>query len=107
MVVGLLAAAPLTSTSITLTSVTAFAAVLLGFLTAILGFLNQRKIKAAAVNQAVTAGKVDTISVNVDGRLSQLFERLDAVTAARESGVPVPPAAPAAPEKTLIPPPDM
>jgi hypothetical protein len=43
-------------------------AVLLGFATAVLGLLNQRKSRQ-------TASKVQEISVSVDGRLSELMNR--------------------------------
>lgn len=76
-----------------LVALTAAAAVLLGFVTAVLGLMNQRKI-------ASTAGKVQEISVNVDGRLSGLIERqAQLLSALHISGTPVPPLPP---EKTLI-----
>jgi hypothetical protein len=60
-------------------------AVVLGFITAVLGLLNQRKIKN-------TAGKVQEISVNVDGRLSAMIERqAQLLSALHGSGTPVPP----------------
>jgi hypothetical protein len=66
-------------------------AVVLGFITAILGLVNQRRTR-------VTADKVQSISVQVDGRLSTLLERqsqlLDAL---HESGTPIPPKPPEAP----------
>lgn len=78
-------------------SVVAFAAVVLGFVTAVLGLGNQRKIKAAAVTTAQTAVKVESISVSVDGRLSELIDRqAQLLDALRASGTPVPPR----PEKT-------
>jgi hypothetical protein len=84
----------------TLTALTAFAAVLLGFVTAILGYLNQRRIKTTAAAAEVVAGKVQEISVNVDGRLSRLFERqAQLLGTLHESGIPIPPM-PA--EKTLM-----
>jgi biopolymer transport protein ExbB/TolQ len=67
----------------------AFAAVVLGLVTAILSLVNQRRAKT-------TAEKVQSISVQVDGRLSTLLERqsqlLDAL---HQSGTPVPPVPPA------------
>lgn len=67
------------------------AAVLLGFITAVLGLVNQRRVRE-------TADKVQSISVQVNGRLSQLLERqsqlLDAL---HESGTPVPPRPPEIP----------
>jgi hypothetical protein len=66
----------------------AFAAVVLGLVTAILSLVNQRRAKT-------TAEKVQSISVQVDGRLSTLLERqsqlLDAL---HQSGTPVPPVPP-------------
>jgi biopolymer transport protein ExbB/TolQ len=66
----------------------AFAAVVLGLVTAILSLVNQRRAKT-------TAEKVQQISVQVDGRLSTLLERqsqlLDAL---HQSGTPVPPVPP-------------
>lgn len=60
-------------------------AVILGFITAVLGLLNQRKIRS-------TASDVQQISVQVDGRLSALLERqAQLLGALHESGVPVPP----------------
>lgn len=74
-------------TSVILAAI-AGAAVLLGFITAVLGLVNQRRVRA-------TADQVQSISVQVDGRLSQLLERqsqlLDAL---HESGTPVPPRLP-------------
>lgn len=62
-----------------------FTAVVLGFITAVVSLFNQRRSK-------VTAEKVQSISVQVDGRLSTLLERqsqlLDAL---HQSGTPVPP----------------
>jgi hypothetical protein len=78
----------------------ALLAALLGLLTAVLGLVNQRRIKAAAALAEVTAGKVQQISVNVDGRLSGLFERqAQLLSALHDSGTPIPPFA----EKRLIP----
>ncbi len=66
------------------TSVAAFAAVLLGLLTAVLGFMNQRKINASSA-------KVDRISVDVDGRLSLFIARqVQLLDALQQAGVPVP-----------------
>lgn len=66
-------------------------AVVLGFVTAVLGLVNQRRSRA-------TAEKVQSISVQVDGRLSALLERqsqlLDALHA---SGTPIPPKPPETP----------
>jgi hypothetical protein len=77
-------------TTLTVSAI-AGAAVVLGFVTAILGLVNQRRTR-------VTADKVQSISVQVDGRLSQLLERqsqlLDAL---HESGTPVPPRPPETP----------
>jgi hypothetical protein len=74
------------------------AAVLLGFLTAIIGLVNQRNQRKTAALAEQTAGKVQQISVQVDGRLSTLLERqsqlLDAL---HESGTPIPPRPPDAP----------
>jgi len=72
-------------------AVLAFLAVVLGFVTAVLGLLNQARSKK-------TAGTVREISVNVDGRLSDLFERqAELIAALHASGTPVPP------EKMLMP----
>lgn len=72
-------------------SAIAGAAVVLGFVTAVLGLVNQRRSRE-------TAEKVQSISVQVDGRLSALLERqaqlLDALHA---SGTPIPPKPPEAP----------
>jgi hypothetical protein len=68
------------------------AAVVLGFVTAVLGLINQRRSRSTALLAASTAGQVQSISVQVDGRLSTLLERqsqlLDALHA---SGTPIPP----------------
>ena len=77
-------------------------AVVLGFSTAVLGFFNQRQIAKAAEKAialakvaAATAAEVQTISVNVDGRLSTLIERqAQLLGALHESGTPVPPRPP-------------
>jgi hypothetical protein len=45
-------------------------AVLLSFFTAVLGLVNQRKIKGAA-------GDVEQIAVNVDGQMTSMFLRID------------------------------
>lgn len=87
-------------------AVVASVAVLLGFVTAILGLVNQRRISNAHAAAANTAREVQNISVNVDGRLSELIERqAQLLGALHESGTPVPPppppaaaAQPAAPE---------
>jgi hypothetical protein len=72
-------------------------AVLLGFLTAVLGLVNQRRITQASAQATETAGKVQQISVNVDGRLSELIERqAQLLGALHQSGTPVPPLPPAA-----------
>lgn len=72
-------------------SAIAGAAVVLGFITAVLGIVNQRRTSK-------TADKVQSISVQVDGRLSTLLERqsqlLDAL---HESGTPIPPKPPETP----------
>jgi hypothetical protein len=76
----------------------AFAAVLLGFITAVLGLVNQRRSKNAVAIAEATAGKVQSISVNVDGRLSALIERqAQLLDALHTSGTPVPPIPAAAP----------
>lgn len=62
----------------------AFVAVVLSLVTAILGLINQRRVK-------VTADKVQSISVQVDGRLSTLLERQSQLlNALHQSGTPVP-----------------
>lgn len=74
-------------------------AVVLSLVTAFLGLVNQRRAAHALTVADSTAGKVEFISVQVDGRLSQLLERqsqlLDALHAA---DVPVPPVPPRPPE---------
>lgn len=73
-------------------AVLAAVAVLLGLITAILGLVNQRRIRA-------TASDVQTITVNVDGRLAELLttqqalvERQDQLLGAlHQADVPVPP----------------
>lgn len=77
----------------------AAAAVLLGFITAILGLVNQRRAENTRKLAESTAADVQSISVQVDGRLSTLLERqaqlLDALHA---SGTPVPPKPPETPQ---------
>lgn len=67
-------------------------AVVLGFVTAVLGFLNQRHVQRATALAEETAVQVQSISVQVDGRLSTLLERqsqlLDAL---HQGGIAVPP----------------
>jgi hypothetical protein len=64
-------------------------AALLGLITVILGLWNQRRIRK-------TATDVQSISVNVDGRLSKLIERqAQLLGALHESGTPVPAPPPA------------
>lgn len=79
----------------TVIAAAAFIAVLLGLVTAILGLVNQRRAAHALRVANDTAGKVQSISVQVDGRLSTLLERqsqlLDALNA---SGVAIPPKPP-------------
>jgi hypothetical protein len=59
-------------------------AVFMGMVTAILGVINQRRISK-------TAEKVQTISVNVDGRMSEYILRVAQLTEALHAGdVPVP-----------------
>jgi outer membrane murein-binding lipoprotein Lpp len=61
-------------------------AVVLGFVTAVIGLANQRRIRS-------TASDVQNISVQVDGRLSALLEREAQLLAALHgSGTAVPPA---------------
>jgi hypothetical protein len=68
-----------------LLAVMASLAVVLGFVTALLGLLSQRKSRS-------TAGKVQEISVSVDGRLSALIERqAQLLEALHSSGTPIPP----------------
>jgi hypothetical protein len=79
-------------------AVIASAAVLLGFITAVLGLLNQRRAAKAMVIAESTAGKVQSISVQVDGRLSALLERqAQLLGALHEADVPVPPRPPEQP----------
>jgi hypothetical protein len=73
----------------------AAAAVVLGFITAILGLLGQRRAQKSLVIAEKTAGKVQSISVQVDGRLSELIERqAQLLDALHQSGTPVPPRPP-------------
>jgi hypothetical protein len=66
-------------------------AVVLGFATAVIGLLNQRRIRTASTSADDTARKVQEISVNVDGRLSELIERqAQLLGALHESGTPIP-----------------
>jgi hypothetical protein len=76
-------------------AIIAAAAVVLGFITAILGLVNQRRSATAMALAEKTAGKVASISVQVDGRLSMLIERqAQLLDALHQSGVPVPPKPP-------------
>lgn len=76
----------------------ALAAAILGFLTVVIGLLNQQKIKKTAAIAGQTSEKVQKISVDVDGRLSNLIERqAQLLGALHESGTPIPPALPPAP----------
>lgn len=83
-------------------AVIAAVAVALGFITAVLGLVNQGRIEKsriaaeeAATLAAKTARQVDSISVSVDGRLSQLLGRVAQLTTALEgSDTPVPAAPP-------------
>jgi hypothetical protein len=71
-----------------LLAVIASLAVVLGFITAVLGLANQRRIRH-------TASDVQQISVQVDGRLSTLLERqAQLLDALHQSGTPVPPIPP-------------
>jgi hypothetical protein len=82
-------------------AVIAAVAVVLGFITAVLGLVNQSRIEksriaaeGAATLAAQTAQTVETISVSVDGRLSQLLARVAQLTSALEgsdTAVPAPP----------------
>lgn len=70
----------------------ALAAAILGFLTVVIGLLNQQKIKKTAAIAGQTSEKVQKISVDVDGRLSDLIERqAQLLGALHESGTPIPP----------------
>jgi hypothetical protein len=72
-------------------SAAALAAVILSLITAVLGLMNQRKIKDAATTAEGTAGKIEKISIDVNGRLSLLFERqAQLLGALHDAGVPVP-----------------
>jgi hypothetical protein len=78
------------------------AAVVLGFVTSVLTLVSQRRIIRAATQAAdlaaATAGKVQSISVSVDGRLSGLIERqAQLLGALHKADVPVPPAPPVDP----------
>jgi hypothetical protein len=72
-------------------AVLASVAVVFSFLTAVLGLLSQRAARQAAREAAATAGKVQEISVNVDGRLSEMIDRqAQLLGALHASGTPVP-----------------
>jgi hypothetical protein len=74
-------------------SVLASAAVVLGFATAVLGLVNQRRISR-------TGREVSQISVSVDGRLSELLGRVGQLTETLHDAdirVPDPPPPPPAP----------
>jgi hypothetical protein len=72
-------------------TVIASLAVVLGFITAVLGFLSQRAARRAVMKAATTAEKVQEISINVDGRLSEMIERqAQLLGALHASGTPVP-----------------
>lgn len=76
----------------TLLAIIASLAVVLGFITALIGLANQRRATKAMDLAEQTAGKVQSISVQVDGRLSDLLERqAQLLGALHESGTPVPP----------------
>jgi VIT1/CCC1 family predicted Fe2+/Mn2+ transporter len=82
----------------TILAVIALAAVVLGLITAILGFLNQSRATRAIELAEETASNVQNISVQVDGRLTTLIERqAQLLGALHESGTPVPPAPDQAP----------
>jgi hypothetical protein len=67
-------------------------AVLLGFSTAVLGFLNQRRIGRAAVVVDQTAARLQQVSVSVDGQMSGLILRIDQlVSSMQHQGATVPP----------------
>jgi len=77
----------------------AAAAVLLGFITAVLGLISQRRAQQSLAIAEKTAGKVQSISVQVDGRLSTLIERqAQLIDALHASGTPVPPRPPETPQ---------
>jgi hypothetical protein len=62
----------------------ALVAVVLGLVTAVLGLVNQKRARD-------TAERVQSISVQVDGRLSTLLERqAQLLGALHESGIPIP-----------------
>jgi hypothetical protein len=76
-------------------AVIASLAVLLGFATAVLGLIGQRRAAKALVIAERTAGKVQLISVRVDGRLSALIDRqAQLLGALHAADVPVPPGQP-------------
>jgi hypothetical protein len=78
----------------------AAAAVLLGFITAVLGLISQRRAQKSLAIAEKTAGKVQSISVQVDGRLSTLIERqAQLIDALHASGTPVPPRPPETPQQ--------
>jgi VIT1/CCC1 family predicted Fe2+/Mn2+ transporter len=72
-------------------AVIASAAAVLGFVTALLGLIAQHRATEAAKIAKETSAKVQTISVQVDGRLSMMLEReaqlIDAMT---KAGVSIP-----------------
>jgi hypothetical protein len=76
----------------TFLAIIALIAVVLGLVTAVLGLVNQRRSARAVRLAEETAGKVHNISVQVDGRLTDLLERqAQLLGALHESGTPVPP----------------
>jgi hypothetical protein len=88
-----------------LVAVLAISAVILGLVTAVLGLINQRRIEKAGALAARTADKVQSISVNVDGRLSGLIERqAQLLGTLHESGIPIPPRPPDPPHPEGTPP---
>jgi hypothetical protein len=69
-VVDVTAAAAVTPTTVTITSVIAFLSVLAGLAGAVIGLASQARGKR-------TAAKVEEIRVNIDGRLTQQLEKVN------------------------------
>jgi hypothetical protein len=70
----------------------------LGFLAVVLGLLNQWRITRASATTAATAGKVQEISVKVDGTMTSLLTRVDQLVGSmHDQGATVPTALPPPP----------
>ena len=70
-----------------------------GLLAAILGLISQKRALAAVKAAEETAKVVQTISVNVDGRLDQLFTRqAQLLGTLHKEGIPIPDVPPPKPK---------